>query len=122
MRWVPAFLSVSLLAAGAIAAKKPAQDRFQQFHTKSLSSTPVKLDDSSYGKLTAAPRDYSVAVLLTALESRYSCVLCTEFQPEWDLLSRSWTRGDKAGESRLVLGTLDVSDGREVVMSVRHLC
>jgi oligosaccharyltransferase complex subunit gamma len=111
-------LVLSLLPAAAIAAKKPAVDKFQQFHSKALSSSPLKLDDSIYGQLTSAPRDYSVAVLLTALESRFGCQLCREFQPEWDLLSKSWTKGDKKGESRLVFGTLDFTDGKNTFQSV----
>lgn len=111
-------LVLSLLPVAAIAAKKPAADKFQQFHTKALSSSPLKLDDSIYGQLTSAPRDYSVAVLLTALESRFGCQLCREFQPEWDLLSRSWTKGDKKGESRLIYGTLDFTDGKNTFQSV----
>ena len=111
-------LLLSLLPALTLAAKKPATDKFQTYHTKALSSTPLKLDDNVYGKLTSAPRDYSVAVLLTALESRFGCMLCREFQPEWDLLSKSWTKGDKAGESRLVFGTLDFIDGKNTFQSV----
>lgn len=111
-------LVLSLLPVAAIAAKKSAVDKFQLFHTKALSSSPLKLDDSIYGQLTSAPRDYSVAVLLTALESRFGCQLCREFQPEWDLLSKSWTKGDKKGESRLVYGTLDFTDGKNTFQSV----
>jgi oligosaccharyltransferase complex subunit gamma len=111
-------LVLSLLPAAAIAAKRLAVDKFQQFHSKALSSSPLKLDDSIYGQLTSAPRDYSVAVLLTALESRFGCQLCREFQPEWDLLSKSWTKGDKKGESRLVFGTLDFTDGKNTFQSV----
>ncbi|KAK4133987.1 OST3/OST6 family protein [Trichocladium antarcticum] len=118
MRWLPAFLSAALLAAPSLAAKKSAEERFTAFHTKSLSSTPVKLRDNTYRELTGAPRDYTAAVLLTAMDARFGCQLCREFQPEWDLLSRSWTNGDKAGESRLVFGTLDFSDGRDVFMSL----
>lgn len=114
-------LVVSLLPFTTLAAKKVPADRFQQFHTKAITSTPLKLDDASYGQLTAAPRDYSVAVLLTALESRFGCQLCREFQPEWDLLSKSWTKGDKKGESRLVYGTLDFTDGKNTFQSVRTL-
>ncbi|KAK3316732.1 hypothetical protein B0H66DRAFT_562042 [Apodospora peruviana] len=119
MRWLPTFLSASLLAAtGALAAKKSTEERFKEFHAKSLSSTPVKLADSSYRSLTATPRDYTVAVLLTALDARFGCQLCREFQPEWDLLSRSWIKGDKPGASRLVFGTLDFTDGRDTFMSL----
>lgn len=108
-----------LLPIAALAAKKPAADNFERYHTKALSSTPLKLDDNVYSKLTSAPRDYSVAVLLTAMETRFGCQLCREFQPEWDLLSKSWTKGDKQGESRLVFGTLDFVDGRNTFQSVR---
>jgi hypothetical protein len=118
MRWLPSFVATSLLALVALAAKKSSADRFNEFHSSALSSSPIKLLDSSYKSLTSSPRDYTVAVLLTALENRFGCQLCREFQPEWELLSRSWIRGDKQGQSRLLFGTLDFSDGRDTFMSV----
>lgn len=106
------------LTAAAAKSKKSSEERFQLYHGKALSSSPIKLGESSFRELTATPRDYAVAVLLTAMDSRYGCQLCREFQPEWELLARSWTAGDRKGESRLVFGTLDFSDGRDVFMSV----
>ncbi|KAK4140548.1 magnesium transporter protein 1 [Dichotomopilus funicola] len=121
MRWLSLF-SLALSATGALAAKAPGkktpEERFQLYHNKALSSSPVKLADASYRELTSTPRDYSVAVLLTAMDSRYGCQLCREFQPEWELLARSWTNGDRKGESRVVFGTLDFGDGRDVFMSL----
>jgi len=117
MRWLQ-LLTASVLPFAALAAKKPTGDRFDDFRAKSLSSGPLKLDDASYTKLTKAPRDYSVAVLLTALETRFGCVLCREFQPEWDLLGKSWVKGDKNGASRLLYGTLDFVDGKNTFQSV----
>lgn len=117
MRWFSSLL-VALLAATSLAVKKSPEERYQDFHTKALSSSPVKLTDTSFKKLTAAPRDHTSMVLLTALDSRFGCQLCREFQPEWDVLARSWTNGDKKGESRLIFGTLDFADGRETFMSV----
>ncbi|RDW57996.1 oligosaccharyl transferase [Coleophoma cylindrospora] len=111
-------LLLALLPAASLGAKKVATDKFQDFHSKALSSAPLKLADKSYDKLTASPRDYSVAVLLTALESRFGCQLCREFQPEWDLLAKSWTKGDKKGDSRLIYGTLDFMDGKGTFQSL----
>ncbi|KAK4099991.1 hypothetical protein N658DRAFT_497718 [Parathielavia hyrcaniae] len=114
-------LSLSLLGFGSstlAATKRAPEERFRHYHSKALSSAPIKLLDASYRELTSAPRDYSVAVLLTAMDSRYGCQLCREFQPEWELLARSWTGGDKKGESRTVFGTLDFGDGREIFMSL----
>ena len=59
-------LTAALLPLASLAAKKPASDRFADFHAKQLAAGgAVKLSDTSYDRLTKAPRDYSVAVLLT---------------------------------------------------------
>jgi len=110
-----------LLPLSVFAAKKSPADKFADYNAKQLSrGGPLKLDDSSYSKLTAAPRDYSVAVLLTALEPKFGCGICHEFQPEWEVLGKSWSKGDKKTESRLVFGTLDFSDGKGTFQSVRE--
>ena len=119
MRWLN-LLTASLLPFTALAAKKPTGDRFNDARAKSLSiGHPLKLDDASYAQLTKSPRDYGVAILLTALEPRFGCMLCRDFQPEWDLLGKSWMKGDKNGATRLVFGTLDFVDGKNVFQSVR---
>ena len=118
MRVLKAFVTFLLPLTG-FAAKNSAASKFQGFHSKALVSTPLKLVDSLYDQLTATPRDYSVAVLLTALDARFGCQLCREFQPEWEILAKSWTKGDKPGDSRLVYGTLDFADGKITFQSVR---
>ncbi len=117
MRLLPTLL-LTLLGSANAAKRVPPEERFQSYHAKALASSPIKLADASYRDLTSTPRDYTVAVLLTALDPRYGCQLCREFGPEWELLARSWTGGDKKGESRVVFGTLDFADGRDVFMSV----
>jgi hypothetical protein len=114
-------VTAALLPLTVLAAKKPTGDIFDKYNAKQLSaSSSFKLDDKSYAQLTKAPRDYSVAVLLTALEARFGCGLCNDFQPEYDLLARSWSKGDKAGEGRLLFGTLDFLDGKAVFQSVSY--
>ena len=111
-------LAVILLPLSSFAAKKPATATFDKFHEKFLSAAPLKLDDASYDALTSSSRDYGVAVLLTALEARFGCVLCRDFQPEWDVLSKSWARGDKKGNTRMLFGTLDFTDGKSTFQKV----
>ncbi|KAI0406514.1 OST3/OST6 family protein [Xylaria palmicola] len=119
MRWLTALVAMAALPLRSFAAKSSSSaDRFQTFHSQAVSVSPLKLADASYKKLTSAPRDYSVAVLLTALDAKYGCQLCGMFQPEWDILGKSWIKGDKSAESRLILGTLDFTDGRETFMSL----
>ena len=112
-------LTAALLPITVLAAKKPSGDKFTEYRVKQLSnSAPLKLNDRTYDDLTKKPRDYSVAVLLTALEARFGCKLCNDFQPEWDLLGKQWAKGDKDGQSRLIYGTLDFVDGKNTFQSV----
>ncbi|KAI4255359.1 MAG: hypothetical protein LQ352_002614 [Teloschistes flavicans] len=99
-----------------IAASSETAGKFEQQYTKFTSSPPLKLDDSLYEQLTATPRDFAVTVLLTALEARFGCQLCRDFQPEWDIVGQSWARGDKKGDLRLLLGTLDFAEGKAPVL------
>lgn len=116
---VISILTAALLPFTALAAKKATGDKFKDYNSKQLSASgPIKLDDKSYAELTKTPRDYSVAVLLTALEARFGCGLCNDFQPEWELLGKTWAKGDKEGEGRLVFGTLDFIDGKNTFQSV----
>ncbi|KAL7788174.1 oligosaccharyl transferase [Trichoderma ceciliae] len=117
MRIFQSILPLCLLFGGGL-TKKLQADQYEDFYRLSQRTTPLKLIDATYTTLTAAPRNHSVAVLLTALETRFGCQLCQDFQPEWDLLGRSWIRGDKAGDSRLLFGTLDFADGRDVFVSL----
>ena len=108
-------ITTALLPITALAAKKTPAERFDAAHAK---AQPIKLDDKSYDALTKAPRDYSAAILLTAMDARFGCQLCNDFQPEWELLGKSWTKGDKEAASRLVFGTLDFMDGKGTFQSV----
>lgn len=113
-------LVFGLLTLLSAAAKTKTAGKFEQYHAKFLSNPPLKLDDATYERLTATPREYTVAVLLTALEARFGCQLCRDFQPEWDVVGKSWVKGDKKGDSRLILGTLDFANGRGTFQKVRQ--
>jgi hypothetical protein len=121
MRFPRSFI-LCLLPAISLAVKKDLGSRFEDYHAKSLLSAPLKLDDASYDELTGAPRNFSVVVLLTALEARFGCQLCRDFQPEWDLIGRSWARGDKDGNLRVLYGTLDFLDGKGTFQKVSGNC
>lgn len=108
-------LSALLLPLGILAAKKASSDRFTQARSQSY---PLKLDDPKFAKLTSAPRDFYNIVLLTALEPRFGCAACQEFQPEWELLAKSWQKGDKNGDTRVIFSTVDFADGKATFQSV----
>lgn len=107
-----------LLCCGINTAQTGAGNRFNDLHAKSISSSPLKLSDASYDDLVTQPRDYTAVVLLTALEARFGCQLCREFQPEWDLIGKSWIKGDRLATHRVLFGTLDFSDGKATFQRV----
>ncbi len=109
----------TILPQLCVGTKKPSKGSFERYQSQFLSSAPLKLDDAAYDELSVTPRNFSTVILLTALEARFGCKLCKEFQPEWDLLAKSWARGDKYGESRTVFGTLDFTDGKNTFQKVR---
>ena len=115
---LPDLLLFTVLPVKCFGAQRPSVGTFENYHARSQSSAPLRLDDASYEELTATPRNHSVVVLLTALEARFGCQLCRDFQPEWDLLGKSWAKGDRHGDSRILLGTLDFADGKGTFQKV----
>ncbi|GAB1202770.1 hypothetical protein APSETT445_001391 [Aspergillus pseudonomiae] len=104
-------LIIALFYIVSSACASPESSKFERYQSLSR-SIPIDLDDSSYEDLTSKPRDYHVAVLLTAGEARYGCILCREFQPEWELISRSWNKGPKPDGLKMLFTTLDFSNGK----------
>jgi oligosaccharyltransferase complex subunit gamma len=109
-------LSVALGSIGSVEAASG--NKFQKF--RALAKPSIELDDSSFTDLTSKPRDYHVAVLLTAMEARYGCQVCRDFAPEWELLARSWNKLPSA-DTKVLFGTLDFGRGRNTFQKVRLL-
>ncbi|MCJ1477895.1 oligosaccharyl transferase subunit ost3/OST6 [Lambiella insularis] len=105
-------LPSALLSLHFVAATKSSANKFANFHTRAVNSSPVKLNDATYEELTSTPRDYTAVVLLTATEAKFGCQLCRDFQPQWDVITKSWIKGDRQGTARTLFGTLDFADGK----------
>ena len=112
-------LVASALSLTVLAAKKPAASRFDNYHAQALSSAPFEIDDAAYNDLSSTPRDYTVAILLTALDARFGCQLCKLFQPEWETLAKSWIKKDRKGEHKVLFSTLDFANGRNTFQKLQ---
>ncbi|CAG8565593.1 8009_t:CDS:2 [Diversispora eburnea] len=73
----------------------------------------VELDSDLYDEFVAKPRNYSMIILLTAMEPQINCQPCKEFDPEFRLVAKSW-QSSRNEHSRLYFGILDFKKGREV--------
>ena len=111
------YLALTALSLTTVVSAKKAVTT-SKFDTYQGHSPPVELDETGYQELTASPRDYSLAVLLTARAPKYACGVCREFDPEWNIVGRSWQKGDRNGEKRVLFGTLDFDQGGNVFRRV----
>lgn len=100
---------LALLAAAAA----PKETKLQRLANLAIASSPapISLTDKSFDDLTTGPRNYTSLVLLTALDPRFRCNLCTEFQPEYELLAKNWLQKHRDGNT-LFFSYLDFSKGR----------
>jgi oligosaccharyltransferase complex subunit gamma len=111
------FIASLLYFIPATLAAAPITDKFEKYQSISRLA-PLQLNDLSYDDITSKPRDYHVAVVLTATEARFGCVLCRDFQPEFDLIARSWNKGSKPDDLKLLFGTLDFRNGKAAFQKV----
>lgn len=86
-------------------------NKIAKFQSLSRSGS-VNLNDSLYDEFTSKPREHYAAIIFTATDARFGCILCREFQPEWELIAQSWSKGTKPEGLNLLFGTLDFSNGR----------
>lgn len=108
-------LALCALTVAFVAAKPPQPSAFDKYAALQGSSPTIELDAKAYDELTTPPRDYSVAILLTAIDPRYMCKLCQDFQEEWEIIGRSWQKG---GESRVLFGTIDFDKEKSIFQRV----
>lgn len=119
MKFLTGLVLVALPLSTYAAKRAPSSDVYSTYHRAALSTPSLKLDDGSFDELIAQPRNHSLLACLTALSPQFGCKMCHDFKPEWDLLAKSWTQGDRNGETRLLFGQLDFGDGRKTFESVR---
>ena len=120
MRYLSSIL-VLTLALGGLAIRSPNVSVYEKYYAAQGSASTIELDATAYDELTVPSRDYSLAVLLTALDKKYKCNLCQEFQPEWELIARSWKKGDKKGETRTLFATIDFDNEKTIFQRVSAL-
>lgn len=116
MRLLPLLLSAAALFTATQAA--PKETKLQRVtNTAVAAKGPIILNDKSYDDITTGPRNYTVITLLTALDPRFRCDLCREFQPEFELLTKSWLKGHPNSDG-LFFSYLDFQLGKATFQKV----
>ncbi|CAD6563727.1 MAG: oligosaccharyl transferase subunit ost3/OST6 [Cyphobasidiales sp. Tagirdzhanova-0007] len=94
--------------------------RVSKFHSLAAKHSGVVLLTSSlYDELLSptTPRNYSASVILTALDPKYGCVPCRQFDKEHKDVARQWwsrNKRNKNEQSRHFFAVLDFEAGQDV--------
>ncbi|WVR05412.1 hypothetical protein IAU60_002427 [Kwoniella sp. DSM 27419] len=110
MRLFPLFLS-TLLAIPATLASDAAH--WSALAAKSKDGV-IKLDSASYDEILSNDREYSVAVVLTALPAQFKCQPCHDFDPSFHAVAASWNRQPKHIRGQHFFAQLDFTDGQAI--------
>ncbi|KAL8287459.1 hypothetical protein RQP46_003317 [Phenoliferia psychrophenolica] len=103
----------ALLPALVAAKVVPSSSRLAKFRDLARKNNGiVTLNSNLYDELTAAPREFSVSVLLTAMAPQFKCQPCQTFQPEHALVAKQWNAQPESDEH--FFAVLDFADGQAV--------
>ncbi|KAF3919981.1 hypothetical protein AA313_de0209898 [Arthrobotrys entomopaga] len=112
MRLLPLLATATSLLSLSFAQKAHKYTTFTELSSSNKGTKgTVILNDQLFNELTLPPRNYTSVVLFTALDPRFGCVLCREFQPEYELVATNWFR-DHPKHDGLIFTVLDFSDGK----------
>ncbi|KAK9478776.1 hypothetical protein V1514DRAFT_330353 [Lipomyces japonicus] len=78
----------------------------------------IRLTDKNFDQVVNAPRDYGLAVLLTAESPQMGCQLCREFAPDFNLVVHSWHH-EHADSDKLFFAVLDFKDGKQTFQKLQ---
>lgn len=123
-------LGLPLLADAASSASS-LDSKLSKFHTLAAKSGDgvVYLNSAQYDELiggssaSSPPRNYSVSVILTALNPKFGCKPCQAFDKEHKLVASQWwnrreNKKSKAEQMRHVFAVLDFEKGQEIFKRV----
>jgi oligosaccharyltransferase complex subunit gamma len=101
----------SVLSFGAIVSAS-------EYDSKSLaklvgSDGLIKLNDNTFADIVTGPRDYAIAVLLTAAAPQFGCAFCHVIGPQFAKVARSWHDENPSGDG-LFFAIADLPDNQQI--------
>jgi oligosaccharyltransferase complex subunit gamma len=109
------------LSVSAVPKKKEVvlDDKVLQLMDWSSKRPVVRLDGNKFrAYVKAPPRNYSVVVMLTALQPQRQCSICKQANEEFQVVANSW-RYSQQYSNRLFFAMVDYDEGSEVFTSMK---
>ncbi|KAG0364317.1 hypothetical protein BC939DRAFT_397441 [Gamsiella multidivaricata] len=105
--------SSSFVADAQPQAAQDLQKKVQRLQAKAQKNKGIiELDTNAFEEVMAKPRNYSMAVLFTAIGPEFQCVPCLNFDPEYKLVAAGWSR--LPDKSKVYFGVLDFKVGQAI--------
>ncbi|KAG0229654.1 oligosaccharyl transferase subunit ost3/OST6 [Actinomortierella wolfii] len=111
-----ALVAILTISSSRVEASTPAEvlqlkvDRLSKKAAKNKGI--VELSGNIFEEVLANPRNYSMVVLFTAMSPEFNCVPCKNFDPEYRLVAKGWSK--QQDKTKLYYGVLDFTAGREI--------
>ncbi|KAF9518188.1 hypothetical protein BS47DRAFT_1338444 [Hydnum rufescens UP504] len=78
----------------------------------------IKLNSAEFEAITASNRDWSVAVVFTALGNEFKCAPCHTFDPNYRAVAKAWSKVSQPQRDSHFFASLDFADGQTVFRSL----
>jgi len=101
--------------------KKESQlgDKVQQMIDWSNKKSVIRMDGNKWRMyVKAAPRNYSVVLMLTALQAQRQCTVCRQASEEFQIVANSW-RYSQLYSNKLFFAIVDYDEGPDVFTSLK---
>lgn len=106
---------IQLLFLGASSAQDAKKDKLLSL--KDSTTGVITLNSNSYDRFTEGKRNYGLVVLLTALDAQLNCHPCRQFDPEFELVSKTFQKNKE--NNNLLFARLDFRDGQAVYQRLK---
>ncbi|KAH9519860.1 tumor suppressor candidate 3 [Bulinus truncatus] len=110
----------SLLVLAEVRKKEESVgDKVQQLMEWNNKKSIIRMNGEKFKQYVKnSPRNYSVVVMLTALQPQRSCVVCKQANEEFQILANSW-RYSQQYSNRLFFALVDYDEGSDVFQSLK---
>lgn len=105
MRFISLIFQLFCAVSGVLAAVMTSE-QMRQLKTQ---NGVIRLTDKTFSSIVEGPRDYTVAVLLTADGIQYGCQFCKIVSPQYQLVGHSWRKLHPDGKD-LYFAIADIAD------------
>ncbi|KAK3099792.1 hypothetical protein FSP39_009717 [Pinctada imbricata] len=127
------FIAVSLIDSVIKKKEDSLNDKVQQLMEWNNKKSVIKLNGDKFKQyLKTSPRNYSVILMLTALQPQRQCSVCKQANDEYQILANSWRQANDEYQilanswrysqqyaNRLFFAMVDYDDGPDVFSSMK---